>query len=321
MILCKGGALMTYLKKIVSFMVTILLVSVITFFVFQVLPGNPAQIILGADADPLQVEALTHQMGLDRPLITRYFEWIQGVFHGNLGNSLRFDDSVATLIRHGLEVTGSLVAFTMLLTLLCGIPLSIFLARRSKGPAGALYSMLSQLGLAIPHFWLGMLLMLLFSVTLRWLPAGQYVRFSESPWGAVKSLVLPSVCLAVGNTAMMVRYLRNALVDELSAPYVRGALLKGLTFPQVMRRHVLRNALLPAVTVFGMILVDTLGGSIIVETVFSLPGIGSLIATSINSRDFPLIQGLVLYLSIMVVAVNFLVDLTYSLLDPRIRRR
>lgn len=311
---------MYFIRKIISLFITIFLVSIFTFFVFQILPGNPAQIILGADADPLQVEQLEKELGLDIPLGQRYINWAKGVVKGDLGVSLRFGGPVLDHIRSRFSVTFSLVLLTLIFTIIFGLPIGIFLAYKADNKAGTLFSLISQLGLAIPTFWLGILLMFLFSVKFKILPAGGFKPFNEGIALSIKSLILPSLSLAIGNCAMLIRYLRNSMVDELSQDYVRTAYIKGLDRGLIIRRHVLRNSLLPVVTMLGLIIIDTLGGSVIIETVFSLPGIGSLIATSITSRDFPLIQGLMLYLSTVVVIVNFFVDLTYSLLDPRIRR-
>lgn len=311
---------MQILKKFISLFTTIILVSLITFFVFQILPGNPAQIILGADADPLLVENLELEMGLDKPILIRYLGWIKGVVQGDLGTSLRFGGPVLGHIKDRLEVTTGLVLLTVGFTILIGLPIGLFLAYKSNKTSGTFFSIISQLGLAIPTFWVGILLMFFFSVKLKFFPAGGYTYRAEDLLQSFKSLILPALSLSIGNSAMIIRYLRNSVVDEMNMDYVRTAYIKGLSRRTIIWRHILRNALLPVVTILGMIIIDTLGGSIIIETVFSLPGLGSLISASITSRDFPLIQGLVLYLSTIVVFVNFIVDFAYTLLDPRIRR-
>ena len=309
------------LKKLGAALVTLFLISVLTFCVFQILPGNPAHIILGVDADPLQVEALSKEMGLNLPLQQRYVNWVVGLFSGDLGNSLRYQTPVAQLIADSLPVTVSLTATALLITVVLVVPLSIYLAKNNNRALPTAISALLQLGVAVPSFWLSILLVLVFAVTLRWLPSGDFVPFTTSIAGALRSLVLPAVAISVGTTAVVIRYLKNTLLDQMGMDYVRTARSKGLAQNEVLYRHVLKNALLPTVTILGMIVVEVLGGSIIVENVFNLPGIGRLIITGVGNRDFPLVQGLVFYLALTVVVINFLVELLYSAIDPRIRMR
>ncbi|MDO4294700.1 MAG: ABC transporter permease [bacterium] len=308
-----------YCRKAGGLLVTLALVSLITFGVFQILPGNPAYIILGVDADPLQLEALTKSMGLDLPLYQRYLNWIQGVFRGDLGQSLRYQQPVSQLIVQGLRVTGGLAAMTMLLTVLIGIPVGIWLAGHGEKPYAVGFSMLSQLSLSIPAFCMGIFLIHIFSVQLKWLPSIGFVSWAESPLGCLKSLFLPSVSIALGSASVLIRYVKVSVTNQQKQDYVRTAYSKGLGRRRVMYGHVIRNSLIPVITILGMLTADILGGSIITENVFSLPGIGRLISVSISSRDLPLLQGLVLYLAVIVVICNFAVDLIYSVVDPRIR--
>lgn len=307
------------LRKLFSAAITILVISLLTFCAFQLLPGNPAYIILGVDADPLQIQALSQQMGLNLPLQQRYLNWVAGLFSGNLGDSLRYQVPVAQLIRNTLPVTASLSALSLLITVAVVVPVSIYLAKNNNKTLPTVVSALMQLGIAVPSFWLSILMILLFAVTLHWLPSGDFIPFSQSFAGAVRSLVLPAVSVSVGTAAVVIRYLKNTLLDQMSMDYVRTARSKGLGRNAVLYRHVLKNALLPTVTILGIIVVDVLGGSIIVENVFNLPGVGRLIVSGVGNRDFPLVQGLVFYLALIVVAINFLVDLLYSVIDPRIR--
>lgn len=309
------------LKKLGAALATLFLISVLTFCVFQILPGNPAHIILGVDADPLQVEALSKEMGLNLSLQQRYINWVVGLFSGDLGNSLRYQTPVAQLIADSLPVTVSLTAMALLITVVLVVPLSVYLAKNNNRALPTAISALLQLGVAVPSFWLSILLVLIFAVTLRWLPSGDFVPFTTSITGALRSLVLPAVAISVGTTAVVIRYLKNTLLDQMGMDYVRTARSKGLAQNEVLYRHVLKNALLPTVTILGMIVVEVLGGSIIVENVFNLPGIGRLIITGVGNRDFPLVQGLVFYLAFTVVVINFLVELLYSAIDPRIRVR
>lgn len=311
--------LLYLLKKLLTALVTLFIISLLTFCVFQLLPGDPAHIILGVDADPLQVQALTKALGLDLPMHQRYINWVAGLFSGNLGQSLRYQVPVEELIHDALPVTVSLTFFSLLITVLLVVPISVYLAKNNNKRFPTFISSLMQIGIAVPSFWLSMLLVLLFSVTLRWFPSGDFIPFTKSFWGAVRSLVLPALSISIGTTAVVIRYLKSTLLDQMNMDYVRTARSKGLTKNAALYRHVLKNALLPAITILGMIAVEVLGGSIIVENVFNLPGIGSLIISGVGNRDFPLVQGLVFYLAFTVVSINFIIDLLYSVIDPRIR--
>ena len=199
------------------------------------------------------------------------------------------------------------------------IPIAIFLAKNNNKKSALCLSFLTQIGVAVPSFWLGILLIMLFAVTLQILPSGDFIPFSEDPLGCIRSLILPSVAIAIGTSAVVIRYLKNTLLDQMNLDYVRTARSKGATQKRVLYGHVLKNALLPTITILGMTVVDVLGGSIIVENVFNLPGIGHLVTSGVGNRDFPLVQGLVFYLAFMVIVINLVVDLLYMAVDPRIR--
>lgn len=308
-----------YGRKLMGFLVTLLLVSVVTFAVFQILPGDPATVILGVDADPVQLERLRETMGTDRPLSVRFFSWIAGVFRGDLGTSYRYHRPVAELIGDGLSATVSLSLFSLLLTALIGFPVGIWLAHHGKRAYAAPLTFLSQLGLSVPAFCVSIVLIEIFSVKLKWLPSMNFTPWSQGPLECLQSLILPSLAIAFGSSAILVRNVRAGVSRQEKEDYVRTARSKGAPRGRVLRDHVLRNSMIPALTIFGMIVADVLGGSIIIENVFSIPGIGKLISTSISTRDLPLIQGLVLYLAGIVVVCNFVVDLLYSVIDPRIR--
>ena len=308
-----------YIRKAAGLLVTVILVSAITFAVFQILPGNPAYIILGVDADPRQVEQLEKSMGLDKPMAARYLSWVAGALHGDLGVSYRYGLPVSGLLSDAFRVTGSLALVTMVLTVLIGIPIGVWLSGHSRKAYSLPVSMVSQVSISIPSFCMGIFLIHVFSVRLGILPSIGYTSLSEGfvPW--LRSLLLPSLSLALGSAAILIRYVRVSISNQLKQDYVRTAYSKGLKKNGVMYRHVLRNSLIPVITIFGMTAADILGGSIIIENVFSMPGIGRLISVSITSRDLPLLQGLTLYLAMIVVFCNFLVDIVYSFVDPRIR--
>lgn len=298
---------------------TLFVISLLTFGVFQILPGNPVDVILGVDADPLQAQALEKQLGLDLPLGERYVNWIGDLFRGDLGDSIRYQVPVGDLLKSSLPVTISLTVFSLLITVVTVIPIAIFLAKNNNKKSALCLSFLTQIGVAVPSFWLGILLIMLFAVTLQILPSGDFIPFSEDPLGCIRSLILPSVAIAIGTSAVVIRYLKNTLLDQMNLDYVRTARSKGATQKRVLYGHVLKNALLPTITILGMTVVDVLGGSIIVENVFNLPGIGHLITSGVGNRDFPLVQGLVFYLAFMVIVINLVVDLLYMAVDPRIR--
>lgn len=308
-----------FIRKLGVILSTLILVSFITFGIFQVLPGNPVDVILGVDADPLQVQALTQKLGLNKPILERYINWSINALKGNLGDSVRYQKPVIELIKSRIGVTVSLAVMSLMLTIVIGVPVGMWIARNNKKWISDFFSVITQLGLAVPSFWLGILLILVFAVVFNILPSGGYTPIKENPLRAVQSLILPSISISIGTSAVVIRYLKNTLLDQMKFDYVRTAYSKGLREKQVVYRHVFKNALIPVITIFGMIATDVLGGSIITETVFSLPGLGSLITTSITSRDLPLIQGLVLYLAVIVVMINFIVDLLYTFVDPRIR--
>ncbi|WP_372632043.1 ABC transporter permease [Cohnella sp.] len=308
-----------YIRKLAALGSTVLLVSVITFLVFQVLPGDPAEIVLGVDADPHQLAELRKTMGLDRPAAERYWSWVKDAAAGDLGQSLRYHRPVADIVAERLPVTASLAILSLGLTLLIGVPLGVYIARRDGKLPALLLSAFTQLGLAVPSFWLAFILILVFSVTFKWFPTYGYAPWSENPAKALQSLFLPSLALAVPGIAVVIRYLRNTLLDQFRMDYVRTARSKGLRERIVLYRHILRNSLVPVLTIVGLLIADTLGGSIVVENVFALPGLGNLLITSIGTRDLPLLQTMVLYIAVIVVCINFIVDMLYRVIDPRIR--
>lgn len=308
-----------YLKKVFDFLTTLFLISLLTFFIFQLLPGNPALAILGPEADASQVQAFEEKMGLDKPIAERYFLWVGGALRGDLGVSYQYNQSVSKLIGGSFSVTLSLALVTLIFTLLIGFSFGFFYAYISKTIFFKPLKTIHQLWFSIPSFCTALLLILIFSVKLALFPAMGYTRISEGFFAWLHSLALPALSLALGSGAILARYITTSILGEAKQDYVRTARSKGLSEGLLIRRHILRNALLPSVTTIGLILVEILGGSIIIENVFSLPGIGRLIASSIQTRDFPLIQGLVLYLALITLFCNLAVDVLYTLIDPRIR--
>ena len=300
-------------------LLTVFLVSVITFVSFEVIPGDPVLSRLGVDADEAQIEALSRELGLDDPLPTRFFRWISGIFTGNLGLSSRYSRPVSELILDRLPVTLSLATISLILIVSVGIPLGILSAKYGDRIPGLSISIVSQIGMAIPSFWTGIILIYVFGLILKWFSPGGYTPWSESPAEAFKSLLLPSVAIALPSIATVIRYTRNTVMEQMKNDYVRTALSKGLKMNAVLFRHVLKNAIIPVITILGMITANILGGSIVIEQVFTLPGIGRLLINAISTRDLPLVQGMILYISLMIVIINFLIDIVYTIIDPRIK--
>lgn len=309
-----------YIKKIFDFLITIFLVTLITFLTFNILPGNPAVAILGPDADEVQIAQLEKDFNLDKPLAVRYVKWLLNIFKGDFGTSYRFNTKVSSIISESAAVTLSLSLFTIILTVLIAIPLGILLASYSKNPAVKGIEIIDQIFISTPSFCTALLLIIIFTVKLGLFPSMGYTKWSDNPALCIKSLFLPSLSLALGSSAILARYLKTNFKEQLEKDYVKTAYSKGLSPLYVSIHHVLRNSVLSVITTLGLILTEILGGSIIIENVFSLPGIGKLIAISISARDFPLISGLVLYLAVICVSCNFLIDIIYSVIDPRIKR-
>jgi peptide/nickel transport system permease protein len=306
------------LRRLPSLLLTLLLISLVTFVVVQVVPGDPAQLILGTEAPPEALADLRAQLGLDRPLPLQYLSWLSGVLRGDLGVSLRHGRPVAALIAERLPVTLSLAILSLALAVLLAVPLGILAAVRQHSALDYGVLVFAQAGLALPSFWVGILLILLFALSWRWLPSGGYVPWGQSPLGALRSLAMPILALGLPVAGVLARLVRASMLEELAHDHIRTARAKGLSEAQVIVRHALRNALIPTVTLLGLQLGFLLGGSIIIEQVFALPGVGRLVLFAINNRDLPLIQGLVLFIAALVVTINFLVDMAYTWLDPRI---
>jgi peptide/nickel transport system permease protein len=310
-----------YLRKLFAMLATVFLVSMITFITFEIIPGDPVLARLGVDADEAQIRALSEELGLDEPLSKRFFGWITGLFTGDLGQSIRYSRPVSELILDRLPVTLSLALISMALIVIIGVPLGILSARYGDRLPGISISIVSQIGMAVPSFWTGIILMYIFGLTLRWVSPGGYTPWSVDPVEAFKSLLLPAVAIALPSIATVTRYTRNTVMEQMKNDYVRLAFSKGLKMNAVLFRHVLKNALIPVITVLGMITANILGGSIVIEQVFTLPGVGRLLINAISVRDLPLVQGMVLYISLVIVVTNFLIDIVYTLIDPRIKLR
>lgn len=302
--------------NIINLLVTLFLISLVTFFVFNIIPGDPALIILGPDADINQLEILRKQLNLDLPLLQRYLIWIINVFNGNLGTSIKFNESVSYLINSRMKLTLVLTLMSIFITIIISMFFGIIIGRNKNNIIGKIIEVFCQFGLAIPTFWLGLILALVFGVIFKIFPTGGYAYSDDT--SLIKLLFLPSLSIAIGNSAIIIRFLKNSIREQFNLDYVKVVRSKGFSENYILKKHILRNTFLPVITTIGIIIIDTLSGSIIIENVFSLNGIGSLTITAINFRDFPLLQGILLYISFIVVFVNFLIDLLYKIIDPRI---
>lgn len=293
--------------------------SVAVFAVVNLLPGDVATVMLGTNATPQNVAALRHQFGLDRPLWVRYLEWAGGLLHGDLGVSVLSHTEVGPLLLQKLSVSAPLALFAAVIALALAVPLGVIAGVRYRHLSGSLISALSLVGIAVPAFWAGLLLVTLFAVKLRLFPAGGFIDWTEDPVAALRSLLLPAIALGLVQGAVLTRFIRSAIIDVQREDFIRTARAKGLTRWQALRRHGFRNAAIPVVTVLGIQFTSLLVGAIVVENVFVLPGLGRLLFQSVGNRDLVVVQDLVMLLTAVVLVVNFLIDLTYRALDPRIR--
>jgi len=310
------------LRRSASFLATLMGASVIVFLVLEILPGNAAQVLMGADADPEAVAALATKLGLDAPAWTRYWQWIAGLLTGDLGTSYSYGAPVVGLIAERLALTVPLALLAMLLTTVLALAVGVSAAARHNqwGDVGLMG--FTQIGIAIPNFWFAILLILLFSVKLQWLSAGGFDGWGKT-WdahlAAFKALWLPALSLAVVQSAILARMTRSAVLEVMREDFVRTARAKGVGKRAVLWRHVLRNALIPVVTVMGMQFSELLAGTIVIENVFYLPGLGRLMFQAISNRDLIVVRNCVMLLAAFVVMVNFVVDVLYAIIDPRIR--
>ena len=306
-------------KRLASLCVTLLILSGLIFAVLDVLPGDPAAIMLGTSATPEKVATLRHDMALDRPAPVRYLEWLRGVATGDLGTSLSYGVPVSGLIAERSAVTLPLAILAMLLAIGIGLPLGTAAAASRGGPLDLAATLYAQIGIAVPSFWIGLLLILGVSLELGWLPADGFPGWGGGPWGGIKALVLPAVALGLPQSAVLTRVTRAAVIDVMNDDFVRTARAKGLTRRQALWRHVLPNALVPVVTIIGLQVSFLVAGAVLVENVFTLPGLGRLAWQALAQRDLIVIKDVILILAAAVVVVNWLVDVLAARLDPRLR--
>ena len=312
------------LKRFVTFVLTLVVASAVVFSVLELLPGNAAMVILGDTATPESLKAMEKKLGLDQPPLQRYGRWIAGLASGRTAISSSYDTPTAELIAERLQVTLPLAAMAMALTMVLALTLGVYAASRHNGLGDVGVMAASQVGIAIPNFWFAILLILLFAVKLQWVSAGGFPGWSEDDggglWPGLRALLLPALALAVVQAAILTRVTRSAMLEVMREDFVRTARAKGLSRRQALWRHVLRNAMIPVLTVMGLQFANLVTGTIVVENVFVLPGVGRLVFQAISNRDLVVVRDVVMLLAALVILINLGVDLLYALIDPRLRR-
>ncbi|MDA7424000.1 ABC transporter permease [Thalassococcus lentus] len=308
------------LKRLTSLAVSLLIASVVIFVVVEIAPGDPASFMLGINAQPDTIAALRAELGLDVPKFQRYLDWVGGMLVGDFGTSYTYRTEVSGMIADRLWISLPLAIYALMISTLIAFPAGIIAASRRGRPADIGVMGATQLGVAIPNFWFAMLLVLLFAIKLRWFSAGGFPGW-ESPAEAIKALTLPAIALALPQAAILARVMRSSLIDILGEDFIRTARAKGLSRRQALWRHGLRNALIPVLTIIGLQFSFLIAGAIIIEQVFFLPGLGRLIFQAITQRDLIVVESVVMLLVFAVIIVNFMVDLAYAAVDPRLRAR
>jgi len=309
------------IKKIMTLIMTLFLVSIFTFTAFQVIPGDSVTTTLGMDATEEEVQALREELGLDKSIPEQYVNWLGDALRGDFGTSMqnKMQIPVSELIGDRLPVTVWLAAISFLLIVLISLPLGILAAKKKDGLLDHVITLVTQIFMSVPQFFLGILITLLFGILLKWFIPGRFIHPSESFPGFLRFMIFPAFAVAVPKIAMLVKFLRSSILRQLDLDYVRTARSKGKKENDILYQHVLKNALIPVITFLAMILADILAGAILIEQVFNLPGLGRLLVVAISTRDFGVVQAIILYIATVVVIINFIVDLLYQWIDPRLR--
>lgn len=313
--------LKTFARRLFLLAVTLLLVTMLAFLAFSIIPGDPTDTILGLNATEEQVAALRVQLGLDLPLPVRYWNWLTGFVRGDLGQSYNFGMPVTTLLSGRIAPTLTLAGLAALLIILISIPLGLFAARYEGGWVDRVLTVLNQIVMSIPNFVVGISLTFLFGLVLRWFQPGGYVSPQQGVGAHLWFMLFPALAVALPKSAMMIKMLRGSILSEMSADYIRTAYSKGNSRASALRRHVLRNAMIPVVTFFATTIAELVAGSIVVEQVFTIPGLGQMLISSISNRDYPVVQAIIVLVAALVVLCNFLADALYRVMDPRLKGR
>ena len=306
------------IKKIISMIITLVVVSLCVFLAFNIIPGDPALRMLGTEASPELIAQTREQMGLNDPVIIRYFRWFIAFLHGDMGKSYNYSVPVAGMIMNKIPITLTMAIMSFLLTIVVSIPLGIITAKHEGGVLDRVVTVINQIIMAVPPFFSGILITFIFGMVLKLFKPGGFVSYSDDFAGFVGYLVFPSIAVALPKIAMTVKMLRGSVIDEAQKDYTRTAYSRGNNTNGVLYRHVLKNALIPVITFLGMILADMIAGSIVIEQVFGIPGISRILLTSISNRDYPVVEAIIMGIAMIVIMTNLLVDIIYRIVDPRI---
>jgi len=308
-------------KRLGSLCISLIIASLVIFACIEILPGDPASIMAGINAQPEVVDAVRSELGLDQPLARRYVGWVAGLLTGDLGVSYTYRTPVSDIVADRLQVSLPLALYALTLTILIAFPAGVFAASRRGSLTDTAVMGATQLGVAVPNFWFAIMMVIVFAINLRWFSSGGFPGWDAGVGPALKALTLPAIALALPQASILTRVMRSSLLDTLSEDYIRTARAKGLTKRQTMWRHALRNAMIPVLTIIGLQFSFLLAGTIIIENVFFLPGLGRLVYQAINQRDLIMVESVVMMLVFAVIIVNFLVDIAYAWVDPRLAAR
>lgn len=306
------------LRKILMMAITLAVVSACVFLAFALIPGDPATRKLGTEATPERIAQLREEMGLNRPLPVRYVSWLSGIFHGDLGSSYFYNMPVSDLLGGKIPVTLTLALLAFAMTVLIAIPVGLYTAKYEGSLIDRVIVVVNQVIMSIPPFFSGILLSALFGLVLRWFRPGGFVSYTVSVPEFLKYMLLPAFCVALPKAAMAVKMLRGSMIDEAAKDYARTAYSRGNTIDGVMYHHLLKNAMIPVITLLGMSLADMLAGSIIIEQIFQIPGISNILISSISNRDYPVVQAIIMGIALVIILINLATDLIYRIVDPRL---
>lgn len=308
------------IRKILTLVISLFLISIIAFVTFSIIPGDAAISKMGSDATPERIEKLREEMGLNDPVLERYVNWLGDAVQGDFGNSLQYSSyTVKNLLADRIPYSLLLSVLSFIIIIIISIPLGILAAKKKNTWINGCIMVTTQITMAIPPFFLGILLTYLFGIVLKLFQPGEFVSPKENFFESIVYLIFPAIAIAIPKISMTVKFLRNSIVSELNKDYVRTAYSKGNTVNKVLVHHVLKNAFIPVITFLGLVIADVLAGSIIVEQVFNVPGIGRLLVVAISNRDFPVVQAIIIFITAFVVVINFIVDITYRFIDPRVK--
>ncbi len=306
-------------KKALTLVGTLLLVSFIAFLLFQIVPGDPVTSMLGTEYSEERAESLREELGINKPVIVRYVNWLTDFVKGDFGISYKYKMPVSRLISDKMPVTMYLAVITLIVIVIISVPLGVFMARFGHRKVSKVFDIVNQSVMAVPSFFLGIMITIIFGLVLKWFTPGKYVSYRDDFNGFIMYLIPAAFAVAIPKIAMMVKFLKNSLIREMDSDYVRTAYSKGAGENRVLFCHVLRNGLMPAITLLGMIIAEIMAGSIVVEQVFNLPGLSAILVSSVSTRDYPVVQAIVVYIAFVVIITNCIVDILYHIIDPRVK--